>query len=655
MRSSFAGVVLVSLSLALSLGCGGGGQSGGGGGDGGYDGPIGIGTPDGATASDDASSDVGTTDGSSIGDDTSIAFANYAMTPSNVVVKIDLATSTPGTQAFTVQRTNPDGSMSDVTASSTFTVDDTSLGSFSGNTFTSATSLPSGVLGKTTIVHAQPGGAEANLTVVALRTSGTSRDFFFTVPYMKDPDPKQDTLHFGTNIQQVDVAFLLDTTASMAPEIGNLGDSLADATSGILVKLTGAIPSVGVALAHFQDFPVDPVGTGPGHSIPASIPYVLDYPVQTGTIGLNKVRSQVYSLQAATSGGGLPSEAHYEAQHQLLTGAGFAWTIDDAKLPTGVCAGSCKGNSGSIAAVDATHPGVGFRTGSLPIVVQVTDAGWMTQANYQAWTGGQLSPATESDVVAAYAAAKAKFVAIQAIWTNASGGMATPCVKPADSSASSIQCDSAEGYQQAVSMAVQTGSYLDPSAFTHTAGGPCADATKCCTGVGGAAVDPYKASTAGGPGDGKCPLVFQAKTDGTGVADGVVSAITAIAVGASFDVTAVASNDPTNAPDATGKPVDATKFIQSIEALGAGTSDGTCAKLKTSDTNGDGVQDTFLSVNVHTPVCFIVHAATNTTVPATKDPQFFHAFIDVLGMPGSVKLDRRSVIFLVPPQDLAVK
>ena len=43
------------------------------------------------------------------------------------------------------------------------------------------------------------------------------------------------------------------------------------------------------------------------------------------------------------------------------------------------------------------------------------------------------------------------------------------------------------------------------------------------------------------------------------------------------------------------------------------------------------------------------------TTPATLDPQFFSAFIDVLGLPGNLKLDTRSVLFLVPPTVTGVK
>jgi len=45
----------------------------------------------------------------------------------------------------------------------------------------------------------------------------------------------------------------------------------------------------------------------------------------------------------------------------------------------------------------------------------------------------------------------------------------------------------------------------------------------------------------------------------------------------------------------------------------------------------------------------------NTTVPATLEPQFFNAFIDVMGLPGNLKLDTRSVLFLVPPTVTGVK
>ena len=80
-----------------------------------------------------------------------------------------------------------------------------------------------------------------------------------------------------------------------------------------------------------------------------------------------------------------------------------------------------------------------------------------------------------------------------------------------------------------------------------------------------------------------------------------------------------------------------------------------CPAAPAKDSDGDGIKDTFIAVKAGTPVCFEVIPAMNTTVPPTLDPQFFNAFIDVMGLPGNLKLDTRSVLFLVPPTVTGVK
>src|SRR5262249_46342298 len=152
--------------------------------------------------------DVGGGDGG----DTGPGICQLAIDPSNAVLKIDLTGPTAASQAYTVKK-DCGGTVTDVTATETFTLDDASLGGFAGATFTTGTSLPTGVLGVTTQVHAQPGNVIANLTVIALRVSGDKRDFFFEEPYKQPPSPDKDILKFGTNIKQVDVAFMQDTTA----------------------------------------------------------------------------------------------------------------------------------------------------------------------------------------------------------------------------------------------------------------------------------------------------------------------------------------------------------------------------------------------------------------------------------------------------------
>ena len=560
--------------------------------------------------------------------DDALSLTTYNISPINVVVKIDTASGTPiaGKQEFTVIANDGKADL-DVSDKTTFTLDDTTLGAFGpgtkgNNLFTSTTSLPPGVFGKSTTVHAVPGNVGAKITVISLRTSGPQRDFFFTVPYKKDPVPPNDILKFGTNIKQVDVAILMDTTASMGGEINNLKDTLSAPTTGIIAKLKAAIPSVGVAIAHHDDFPVAPFGyDGTGAK---DIPFELLTPITT----IEAKAQSAVALLNPYRGGELP-ESQYEAQYQLLTGEGFTWTagtggkIDPHTPPPG------------------TTGGANFRAGSLPIVVLITDASWFDKSVYDSVSGGKLAPHDKAAVTGAYDKLKAKFVGVHALIEKSGGGAAAPCTDAWSSTSGNYKnaaCDSAQGFAQAVAMAQATKSQLDPTAF-GAAG--CA-AGKCCTGVGGAAVDPV---------GGVCPLVYAVKTDGTGVDKGIVSAIQAISVGSEFDVTAVPSNDPANALDDTGKPVDATKFIKNLRAMKEGNVKEGCPASATKDTDGDGVDDTFISVKVGTAVCFEVNAAMNTIVPAKDDPQFFNAFIDVLGMPGSVKLDRREVRFLVPPKD----
>ena len=174
---------------------------------------------------------------------------------------------------------------------------------------------------------------------------------------------------------------------------------------------------------------------------------------------------------------------------------------------------------------------------------------------------------------------------------------------------------------------------MPPTAFGTVTG---CTAVQCCTGVNGAGRAPT------GPG-GTCRLNFL-HTNGTGVSAGIVKAIQAISVGSTFDVTARPSNDPTNADG-----VDATKFMKAIRAKDEGDPAQGCPAAAAKDTNGDGIKDTFIAVKVGTPVCFEIIPQTNTTVPPKTTVQFFNAFINVVGLPGDVALDKRQVKFLVPP------
>lgn len=553
-RRSFAWMNLVAL---VAIGCGGAGKS--------TDDTIfdpsadqdSGGLPENETGGD---WDTGTGPGPTLD--------SLTIEPQNATVFIDTTTGKPGTLTYTATL-----GTTDVTGTTTFTLDDPTLGTFTGATFNSALTLPGGVLGVTTTVNGVADGkaGQAKLTLVKLRKTPDStgkKDFFFTVPYKKDPDPTRDVLKFSTNINKVDVAFAMDTTGSMGTCISNLKSSL---TTKIIPSLAKAIPSVGLAVVDHRDF-----GDG----------WVVNVR-QRMTTSSAAANTAVSAMNAG--GGGDTPEAQLAAMHYMLTGAANTASIK-AYTPT----------AGTFGAVE-------FRTGAVPVIVLITDANWHDPSGI----------ATTANVTAAFKANNVKFVGINAGYK---GGIA-----------------------QSNSLSDAVGSSLPVSAF----GGKCG-AGKCCTGNGGAGIAPDA------PG-GRCRLNFDGG-DGGGVGDSVVTAITAISVGSTYDITAKPSNDPKNPNGPDGKPVDALNFIKALRAMSEGDPSNGCPPNAAYDSNGDKIEDTFKAVTVGTPVCFEVIPKMNETVPPLEVAQFFNAFIDVIGMPGSIDLgDRRTVVFLVPPKDPGIK
>jgi hypothetical protein len=135
------------------------------------------------------------------------------------------------------------------------------------------------------------------------------------------------------------------------------------------------------------------------------------------------------------------------------------------------------------------------------------------------------------------------------------------------------------------------------------------------------------------------PLVFDGA--GSSAASAIEDAIQALASNVPLDVSA----EPV---DQGGDPVDAVdSFVDHLETLQLGSSacqDG----LTDTDSDGDGFDDLYRDVLPGTPVCWKLVARSNTTVPATADPQLFRARVDVYG-DGVTLLDSRDVWFVVPP------
>jgi hypothetical protein len=253
-----------------------------------------------------------------------------------------------------------------------------------------------------------------------------------------------------------------------------------------------------------------------------------------------------------------------------------------------------------------TWGGVDFRPGAVPVIVNITDIDWHGE-NHQPYAG--FTAPTMSNLMATFISTHARFVDITSSFADES---------------------------QANELSDVSGSNVPTSAFGTVAG--CAS-VQCCTGVNGAG----RLNTTP---SGNCRLNFL-HSGGTGVSSAIAKAIQAIAIGTQFDINAKVSNDPANE-----NGVDAVAaFMKGLRAMDEGDAAQGCPAQTAVDTNGDGIKDTFKNVRVGTPVCFEVIPKDNTTVSPLAIVQFYNAFIDILGQPGNIQLDRRTVKFLVPPGD----
>ena len=318
-----------------------------------------------------------------------------------------------------------------------------------------------------------------------------------------------------------------------------------------------------------------------------------DYPVAIRQTVTTTASLVTAGVNALGAGGGSDGpESQIAAMHYVLTGEALAWPGGGSLLAHMPPAGF----SG----------GVDFRAGAAAVIIDITDTTWHAGSD----TPYSFPSPSMTQLKAAFAASTARFVSI-------TSGPET----------------------QANDLSDATGSSVPPAAFGTVAG---CSTGQCCTDVSGVG----RAAT--GPG-GTCRLNFRHNM-GNGVSEGIVRAIRTIAAGSVYDVTARSQNDPANAGG-----VDAKRFIRSLRAKDEGDVAQGCPPGTAVDTDGDGVKDTFKNVIVGTPVCFEILPAQNDFVPSTESTQSFRAFINVLGEPGDVQLDRREVLFLVPSRDVTTR
>jgi hypothetical protein len=521
------------------------------------------------------------------------------VSPTNPIVQLDLNAS--GAQGFTAVETFEDGTTTDVTASATWQVMNPAVGTMTGATlsipsFNSATALVSKI---TAIADGMTGLAQ--ITVVAYRKTGPQQDFFFILPYNDPAGTQQKPLDFSTLVPALDVFFIMDTTGSMTGEMNNLKSSL---NSTVIPGIQAAVANSEFGVGFHDDFPVDSYGTSGGGC--------TDQPFGLLQAITNNAAAVTTAVNALTlSCGDDEPEAGIEGIYQAATGDGLA-----GPSPT------------SVAVNHTGVGGVGFRTGTMPVIVPISDAD-SHRISPDPGNCNDENPDYYSSDVATYAHSLPQTeTALSNICARVVG------IAPIGNAS----CSAVTYY---TALATSTGARIPPAAWdvgTRPTG--CSEA-QCCTGQNGAgqATD----------GDGLCPLVFLASTSGTGVSASIVTGIQMLTRFATFTVndtvsgvTSDTSGNPLPAPHTTAdfiKMVTPTNFMvpPPPPIIPAPTFDAT----------------SFYGVTPGTTVGFTVNAFNDFIMPS-DNAQIFEATIQVLAG-GCTPLDQRTVLILVPPNPIVVQ
>ena len=518
--------------------------------------------------------------------------SGITITPTNPIVELDL--NATGAQGFTATGNYLDGVDEDLTNAVTWTVVNPAVGTMTAATLAIPSFAADGAV--VSRINADYSGLQgiAQITVVAYRRSGSQQDFFFDLPYQA-PDVTKP-LDFSTAIPALDVFFLMDTTGSMSGEISNLKTSL---NSTVIPGIEAAVANSQFGVGYHDDFPISPYGAG------ADQPFHLLQPITNSntliTAGVNAL---------TISNGADEPEGGIEGIYQAATGDGLT-----GPSPTSVA---------------ANHLGVGgvqFRTGTMPVIVAISDAdAHRISPDHGACNG------VNDDYTGTVAAVAHSLTQTESALNNICGRFVG--IAPIGNAS----CSAVNYYTD---LSTMTGSRVPPGAWdvgTRPTG--CA-ANQCCTGQNGVG----QATDA----NGLCPLVFLASTSGTGVSTNVVTGIELLTRFATFTAT-------------TSKTGGTTDNMNNPLPVGHTTADFITAITPASFTlpppppnlpNPTFDATSFYGVTPGTQVDFNV-VATNTFVPQTDQAQIFMATITVLAS-GCTPLDQRTVIILVPPTAIVIQ
>ncbi len=582
---------VAALTMGAS-GCGDDGSTTGGGG---------SGAGDSGGAGGGAGGDVGGSGGSGGSGAGGPGLLYVLVTPPESIVELDI--DAPGSLDFTAEAVYSDGSTLDVTSEVVWDVTNPMVGAMNGPTLEIPGFSTSFFASSLITADFESEQGQAQVTIAAYQQSGTQPDFFFVLPFEDAAGPQSKPLTFSTDVKSMDVFFNMDTTGSMDGEVSNLQNSL---TATVIPGVLAAVPDTQFGVGAYEDFPISPYGEpnctygalgGPDQ------PFQLFSEITNDVVAVQAAVNQLGIAGNAIGCGNDTPESAVEAMFQIATGTGLVG-------PGGT----------SVPANVSGIGGVGFRDGTMPVVVNITDA--ISHHGGASACGG----VTYTD---------AGVAAVAATETEAMDALNAICARVIQvSTDSSVSCS---GRSDGIAYNNATGALVPPEAWDVAGHPPGCAVGQCCTGVNGAGVAPDAA--------GMCPLTYLAASNGTGVDASIVAGIQMVARYAPFDV---------------NREWDGLTADQDGVALPMGTTTADFVKAVTPLSHGvvpvPGVPNpvltatNFQGVVPDTDVTFTVEAF-NDFVPQGPAPRLFVATIRVLADDCGA-LDERNVFILVPPEEL---
>ena len=193
------------------------------------------------------------------------------------------------------------------------------------------------------------------------------------VVVLNDTDTDTLEVSFQVQVARADVAFLIDTSSS----VDALSTALATEINSIVSELNVTLPDATYGVATFEDYAYGSMGDDTAGDLPFRL-------IQQQTNDITRVQDALNTKVETHDGEDLPVSA-IEALYQAAAGLGWDQNCDGAldalhdvppfkSLGADAFAGAVTGVQDTAVPGTGVTGGMGFRRGSLPIIVYGTDA-----------------------------------------------------------------------------------------------------------------------------------------------------------------------------------------------------------------------------------------------------------------------------------------